>query len=146
MKIRPTILELFLAKQKEGRKDVYFKPVDLFKEIFLSMWHKVRNTLISNLHHTNVEMIRLKSKGRISRDTYSQIKDNVKTKIIELQWNYVYWLRIRTSGGLLWKLQWSLGFLKIGVLVDSLNDSDALTTEFITCTVVGRWSGISETV
>jgi len=37
MKIRPTVLELFLAKQKDGRKDIYFKPVELFIKIFLAI-------------------------------------------------------------------------------------------------------------
>jgi hypothetical protein len=66
MKIRPTILELFLAKQKDGRKDIFFKPVDLFIKIFLSIRHRARNTLISDLRQTHVEVIRLENKGRIS--------------------------------------------------------------------------------
>jgi hypothetical protein len=117
MKIRPTILELSLAKQKDGRKGIYFKPVYLFIKIFLSVWHKARNTPISDLRQTNVEVIRLKSKRRKSWDTYSQIKDNIKMNINEIRRNYLYWLRIRTSGGLLWKRRWNFGFPKMGYLL-----------------------------
>jgi hypothetical protein len=73
--IRPTILELFMAKQTDGRKDMYFKPVDLFIEMFLSVWHKARNIMISYLRQTNLEVIRLKNKGRNHWETYSQIKE-----------------------------------------------------------------------
>ena len=74
MKIRPKIFELFMVGQTYGRKDIYFKPVDLFMKIFRLLWYNSRNTLISGVRLTNLEAIRLKTKGRNSRETYFQIK------------------------------------------------------------------------
>jgi len=79
MKIRPTILELFLAKQKDGRKAIYFKPVDLFIKIFLSVWHKARNTLISDLRQRNVEVMGLKTREEI-------LETRIRKSRIMLKW------------------------------------------------------------
>jgi len=62
--------------------------------------------------------------------------------INELRRNYVYWLRIRTSAGFCDNGDESSSSLKWGYLLTRWTIL-MLSRQFVTCTVAGRWSGMS---